>query len=400
MLATLMLVLIGATGASAQQGGPFAPRMIVNDEAITNYEVEQRTRLVQILGGAGEPGKVALDSLIDDRLREGEAKRLGVTLSDEELSEGMENFSSRANMSTDDFIAALGQAGVAPESFRDFVKANVLWRKIVRGRFGPRAQITEAEIDRALALSSPQGRASGAQVLLSEIVLRADTPEYRADAEETASRLSASVGSESEFAAAARQYSVSQSRNEGGRIPWMPLSNLPPQVAAQVLTLGPGDVSEPLALPNAIVLFQLRAIREAGAAAPETVSVEYARFLIPGGTMADALRVRGEVDTCDDLYGVAKGLPEERLIREVRPVGDVPQDIAKELAKLDDGEISYGLSTPQTAVVLMLCGRTPDLGDVEIDREAVRRSLLNQRLSGYADSYLAELRADAIIREP
>lgn len=400
MVKALLLVFLGAAMAAAQSGGPFAPRVIVNDEAVTNYEVQQRARFVELLGATSDPRELALEGLIEDRLRDSEAKRLGITLSDEEVAKGMEEFAARGNMSVDEFTAAIGQAGVAPETFRDFVRSGLLWRKVVRGRFGPRAQVTEAEIDRALASTSGTSVATGAQVLLSEIVLRADTPEYRAESSELAERLQRTIRSESAFAAAARQYSAAQSRAQGGRMGWTPLSKLPPQVATQVLTLGPGEISDPVELPNAIVLFQLRAIREAGTTAPKTVSVEYARFFIPGGTMADALRVRGRVDTCDDLYAVAKGLPEDRLQREVKPVADVPKAISSELSNLDEGEISYGLSTPDMAVVLMMCGRTPDLGDAEIDRDAVRRQLVNQRLSGYATSYLAELRADAIIRQP
>ncbi|HDR29610.1 peptidylprolyl isomerase [Rhodovulum sp.] len=395
-----VLALMGAGIASAQQGGSFAPRMIVNDRAITNFEVEQRIRFLRLLGNPPQIEKVALDGLIDDRLRMAEAKRLGIAVSPEQIEEGMAEFASRANLSTEQFIAAIAQGGVAAETFRDFVEAGLAWREVVRARFGPRAQITEAEIDRALAITSPRAAAAGAQVLLSEIVLRADTPEFRAEAERLVRELRASIRNEADFAAAARQYSVSRSRGEGGRMGWLPLGNLPPALAGQVLTLRPGQVSEPIELENAIALFQLRALREGGAATPEAVSVEYARFLIPGGSLADAMRVSARVDTCDDLYGVAKGLPEDRLVREVLPVAQVPQNIAMELARLDEGEVSYGLSTPQMAVVLMLCARTPDLGEGEIDRQAVRRQLVNQRLGEYAESYLAELKADAIIREP
>lgn len=401
ILATI-LMLAGAGAGLAQQGGPFAPRMIVNDRAITNYELDQRIRFMQLLSGAPNVEEAALEALIDDRLRMAEAARLGISLSPEELKTGMEEFAARANLPTEQFIAAIGQAGVAAETFRDFVEAGLSWRRVVRARFGPRAQITEAEIDRALALTSPGAPGSaGPQVLLSEIVLRADTPQFRAEAERRARQLKASITSEGAFAAAARQYSVSNSRGAGGRMAWIPLSNLPPEIAAQVLTLGPGEVSDPISLPNAIALFQLRDIREGALdGTPQPVSVEYARFVIPGGSLADAMKVRARVDSCDDLYGVAKGLPEERLTRDVKPVADLPEALALELAKLDENEISYGLSTPDTAVVLMLCGRTPDLGDGEVDRETVRRRLVNQRLGGYADSYLAELRADAIIREP
>ncbi|MCO8145407.1 peptidylprolyl isomerase [Rhodovulum tesquicola] len=394
------LALMGAGIASAQQGGSFAPRMIVNDRAITNFEVEQRIRFLRLLGNPPQIEKVSMDGLIDDRLRMAEAKRLGVSVSPEQLQAGMEEFASRANLDAEQFIAAIAQGGVEAETFRDFVESGIAWREVVRTRFGPRAQVTEAEIDRALAITSPRAAAAGAQVLLSEIVLRADTPEFRAEAERLVRELRASIRNEADFAAAARQYSVSRSRGEGGRMGWLPLGNLPPALAGQVLTLRPGQVSEPIELDNAIALFQLRALREGGAATPEAVSVEYARFLIPGGTLADAMRVRAQVDTCDDLFGVARGLPEDRLQREVLPVAQVPQNVAMELARLDEGEVSYGLSTPQMAVVLMLCARTPDLGEGEIDRQAVRRQLVNQRLGGYAESYLAELKADAIIREP
>ncbi|TCO70484.1 peptidylprolyl isomerase [Rhodovulum euryhalinum] len=400
LAAAAALALIGAGMAAAQQGGPFAPRMIVNDKTITNYEVEQRIRFLRLLGNPPEIEKIALEGLVDDRLRVAEASRLGITLEAEQIKAGMEEFAARANLTADQFVTAISQAGVAAETFRDFVEAGLVWREVVRARFGPRAQITEAEIDRALAVTSPQVAAAAAQVLLAEIVLRADSPQLRTEALRQAQQIRASIRDEGDFAAAARQYSVSKTRAEGGRMGWVPLSNLPQALASRVLSLGPGQVSDPVELPNAVALFQLRAIREGGPVSPRAVSVEYARLRIPGGSLAEAMRLRARADTCDDLYGVAKGLPEDRLTREVLPVSQVPKDVALELARLDEGEVSYGLSTPDMAVVLMLCGRTPDLGEGTVDRETVRRQLVNQRLGGYAESYLAELRADAIIREP
>ena len=44
----------------------------------------------------------------------------------------------------------------------------------------------------------------------------------------------------------------------------------------------------------------------------------------------------------------------------------------------------------------MLCGRAEALGE-DIDRDAVRRSLFGERLQGYSDAFLADLRADATI---
>ena len=186
---------------------------------------------------------------------------------------------------------------------------------------------------------------------------------------------------------------------------WIPLANLPPALAGQVLALAPGQVSAPIPVPNAIALFQLRALEETGAPAEQAVSVEFARYFIPGGRTADALaeaeRIKGKADTCDDLYGIAKGQPEDRLLRDTLPVGDVQGDIALELAKLDNNEVSTALTTGdgQALVFLMLCGRTLAV-NAEANRDQVRQNLLNQRLASYADGYLAELKADAVIVYP
>ncbi|MHC0052695.1 peptidylprolyl isomerase [Actibacterium sp. D379-3] len=387
--------LTTVTPAHAQQGGPFAPRVIVNDQAVTNWEVEQRMLFMRLLNSPGDLEQTAVDGLIEDRLRMDAARELGIAPSDEEVAAGMAEFAGRANLTVDAFIGELGKAGLASESFRDFVTAGLAWRQVVRARFGPRTQVTEAEIDRAVALSSRKG---AARVLLSEVILRADTPEFKIENDALAKRLSETITTTGAFAAAARSYSVSPSAERGGRIDWLDLANLPPQIASQVLALGPGEVTDPIPVPNAIALFQLRAIEESDVTEPDTLAVEYARYALPGADPAKAEKLRAELDTCDDLYGIAKGQPEERLVRETQQIGQVPQDLALELAKLDPGE-SVVLNRGGPLSVLMLCGRTPELGE-ELDREQVRLQLVNQRITSYADSFMQELKADAIIRTP
>jgi peptidyl-prolyl cis-trans isomerase SurA len=80
---------------------------------------------------------------------------------------------------------------------------------------------------------------------------------------------------------------------------------------------------------------------------------------------------------------------------------DVPADIAIELAKLDKHEVSTMLTRAggETLVFLMLCGRTPDLGQ-EIDRDTIRRLLFNERIDALAQGFLDGERADALITDP
>ena len=393
------VITLGAGFAATAQQSPFSPRVLVNDSAVTHYEVEQRVLFLKLLNTPGDLEKEAIKALIEDRLRQQAAKLAEIALTPEQITAGIEEFAGRAQLSSEEFLQAIAQGGVAQQSFQDFVVNGLLWREVVRAKFGPKIAVTEADIDRALALSSQRG---AVRVLLSEIILPA-TPEFAAQSKATAERLASTLRGEAAFGAAAREVSVSGSRDQGGRLDWMPLANLPPQIAALILPLAPGEVSQPIPVSNAIALFLLRGIEDAPGLAADAVSVDYAQFLIPGGrstgALAEAERVRARVDTCADLYGVGKGLPEARLQRDVLPMSQVPGDIGLELARLDEGESSTALVRGDALVFLMLCERRP----VSLEppsRDSIRQQITNQQLAGYAELYLSELKANAYIVTP
>ncbi|KMK67602.1 peptidylprolyl isomerase [Puniceibacterium sp. IMCC21224] len=404
-LPRLCAVVLGAffvlalpVGSRAQ--GLFAPAITVNDAVITGFELEQRALMLKLLNAPGDPSTLAREQLIDDRLRVQAAKAAGLVPAEEEVLDGMTEFASRAQLSREEFVESLGASGVAEQTFRDFVIAGVAWRQLVQARFGPRVRINEAEIDRAL--SSGGSGAGSVRVLLSEIIMPAPPPE--AEAVRARAQQIAQYTTEAEFSAAARKYSATASRGAGGRLPWQNLSDLPPVLQPLVLGLAPGKVTAPLPIPDAVALFQLRGIEETGYTAPEITAVEYAAYYMPGGRSSDTLaRARvlaGKVDRCDDLYGAAKGQPEEVLERGSKAPADIPTDIAIELSKLDPGEVSTALTRAngQTLVFLMLCGRSTAIS-ADASREDLAIGLRNRQLGSQADSYLAALRADARITE-
>ncbi len=381
----------------------FSAAVTVGNSAITAYEIEQRARFLRALRAPGAGPALAREQLIDDRLKMSAATRAGAVLQEEGLQLELESFAARANLTIDEFLQALAAQGVERETLEDFVTVGVLWRELVRARFGSRAQISDAEIDRALGQSAT---GAGIRVLLNEIILpaRPGRPGEAAKAQRDAERLSR-ITSTSAFSREASRLSVSQSRARGGRLDWVNLVDLPQGLAPVLIGLKPGEVAPPLTIPNAIVLFQLRAIEEvSGAGAAPPAAVDYAALYLPGGrsdaTLRQARRIEDSVDTCDDLYGVARKMPREALERGAKSPSDIPQDVALELAKLDAGETSISLTRAggETLVFLMMCSRVPELAQ-DTDRDAIRNQLRSQRLAGFADAYLEELRADTVIVE-
>lgn len=393
LIAALMLSVAAPLAAQ----GLFSPAITVNDRVITGYELEQRQRFVELLRAPGDPAEVARQQLIEERLKLEAASAQGIVPGEEEIIAGMEEFAGRANLTREEFVQALAAGGVAEASFREFVEAGLAWRELVRARFAGRVQISEAEIDRAL---SGAGGTGGVRVLLSEIIMPAPAPQ--AEAVNARARRISQITSEAAFSAEARRYSATPSRANGGRLPWRNINDLPPALRPIILALAPGEVTDPLPIPDAVALFQLRAIEETDYAEPDYAAIDYATYLIPGGRSAQALaeaqRITDLTDRCDDLYGIAKGQPEERLTRISRAPGEIPQDIGIELAKLDPGETSAVLTRGDNLLLVMMCGRTAAVNE-DTAREDVVAALRNRRITAYADGYLQQLLADARIVE-
>lgn len=398
-LALGLLAFVGLSSQDAQAQSVFSPAIVVNSNVVTYYEVEQRAQLYRLLRNPGDPIKTARIELVNDRLKKQATRAAGIEAANEDITLAIEDFAERAKMTGEQFIKALSEGGVEPETFRDFVKTSLEWGEFVRSRFLSRSRPSDTEIDRALGRV---GNGGGMRVLLSEIIIPINA-QNAPQVEELVDEL-AKITSVDEFAKAAAQYSATETREQGGRMDWLPINNLPPDLRPVLLALRPGEVSDPISLPNAVALFQMRDVQEITGGSPNYSAIEYAKYFIAGGRSEAALKIAAsisnEIDTCDDLYGIAKGQPAEVLVRESLPANKIPRDIALELAKMDEGEISTGLtsSNGQTLILLMMCGRTPEVSDDEV-REDLINGLVQQRLNAFSDSYLDQLRADALIIE-
>lgn len=370
----------------------FAPAIQVGDTIVTSHQLNQRTRFLSLLNAPGDPRQLAKEQLINEELQLIAASEAGVTPSDDEVKAGMEEFASRANLSADQFIEALGQNGVGAETFRDFIGAGVAWRSFIRATFAESGrEFPQDLIRRTFARTGTEG---GLRVLVSEILLPATTPETAAASRVRAREVSALAGEEA-FSKAARELSVAASASNGGALNWVALDSLPEEVRGTISRLTPGQVSAPVELENAIAVFLLRDVERVAAGTPSTLLIDYALF-ITDGDRTRAREIAEGVDVCDDLYGVAKGLPEERLIRETRAANELPADIRNALSALDENEVDTGLVRSGNAAVLMLCERKAGL-ESAVDIDIVGNRLLNARLGAIAADYLANLRANTIV---
>ena len=134
--------------------GIFDTIISVDGAAITNYELEQRILFFSFLNEPGDTLISSRQSLIDDRLKMAAGSKDGFALTPTELENAMLDFAKNSNQSLSGLLNLLNEGGVDAETFRDYVEVGVVWREVVRKRFGSQSQPTESEIDRALAAES------------------------------------------------------------------------------------------------------------------------------------------------------------------------------------------------------------------------------------------------------
>ena len=393
LICVTILYLMPLSAALAQ----FSPIRIVNERAISQYEYDQRLLFMRLLRQPGDLEAEAIKGLTDDRLRQFAAEQAGIVLTPEALKAGMEEFASRANLSGDEFIKAINQGGVDAETYRDFVQSGLVWRDLVRAKFGQRVQVSEAAVDRALTNFKPTVAIT---VLTSEIVIPA-TGAGRSSALALARRLSADLTSGGDFAAAARANSSGPTAGSGGGVDWKRLSEFAPDAAVAVRALKAGQVSSPVVLDDSVVIYLLREQAQEEIGTTGATVVDYAEYLIPndGTVAATAAKIRSQTDSCDDLYTIARGQPVDRLRRQSLPQGQLPTDVAGAIALLDAGESSTSITRGGARVYLMLCRRGAALEDLP-SRDEIRLQLINQQLGTLAEIYLEELRSEAIIVDP
>ena len=387
-----------ALQAASAQGNPFAPVITVNGLGITGFELEQRAKMISALGASEDPYKQAEEDLINDRLQINAAKNAGIEVGREAITQGMSEFASRANMSADQFLAALASEGVEPQTFRDFVEAGIAWREVVKAKYAGKIKISDADVAFTTAPEAERGK--GTRILMQEFIIPVP-PGREAEAAAIAKRVSEAT-SEASFGALAREYSATSSRGAGGRLPWTDLAKVPPTLRPIMLGLEPGANSAPIPIPNAIAVFRLRAIDEEGAKENGEQILDYAEYLIPGleteaGQSALA-KVQADAQSCNDLYGFNKGQDPALLTRETRSLPEIPSDVALQLAQMDANEISTAIRRGGNTVVLMLCSRTRPESDETPSTNQLRDRIANTRVGQFADGDLAELRANAVIQ--
>jgi len=395
----LLGALILGLALPAHAQGAFSIAYRVNEAIITNYDIDQRVKLLRALGANGpNMRQTAIDALIDDRLKQGLAADFGINLDQSALDRAIEGYAQQRNLTTQSLMARMRGAGVHRESFEEFLSTSIIWRDILRSRFGQQANPSEIELNAQL---NTYAISSASTLQLGEIVLT-----YLERGQDgtvaLATDMVAQLRNGGNFSELAKQYSRSQTAARGGVIGWVSPNRLPAQIGAAIRGLGRGGVADPIYIPSGIVIIKVLDARTVTRQieVPVSVNITYATLVIPyaegGAREAQRLanRTRRSLDGCRGLEARAAEFGSGSGVIGPISLNAVDADIGLALARLDPRE-STVVNGENAVRVVVLCDRISEMS-VE-GRATLRNQLVSQNLGALSEGLLLELRRSSII---
>lgn len=268
------LLLMTAWAAAQTARAPTASQSIeadrivavVNDEAITQYEL--RSRLLAVERQLRSQGtqlpprdvleKQLLERLIVDRIQLQFAKETAARIEDAQLDATLRRIADSNRMSLADFRAALEKDGIAWTKFREEIRDELTITRLREREVENRVSLSEGEIDNYLA--NPDSTSANEQVSLAHILLRLPdqaSPDQMLRVRARAEQALAQIKRGDDFAKVAATFSDAADAMNGGAIGMRPLDRLPNLYSDAARNLKPGEVSELLRSPTAFHIIKL-----------------------------------------------------------------------------------------------------------------------------------------------
>jgi peptidyl-prolyl cis-trans isomerase SurA len=146
--------VIAAVPQAAQAQGVV---VLVNGDPITNFDIEQRSKLLQISTHKTPVRQDVIEELINEKLKIQLLKRYMIPDVDKDVDNAFGNMARRMRQSPRDFTDQLAKSGINVETLKSRMKADIIWTQIIRGRYQASFQFTDRDIQSRIETKNPQG---------------------------------------------------------------------------------------------------------------------------------------------------------------------------------------------------------------------------------------------------
>ncbi|WP_136658715.1 peptidylprolyl isomerase [Nitratireductor sp. XY-223] len=144
----VLIVAMAIAAATAYANPALAARIaiVVNGEAITSGDVQRRVKLLQLQRERGDLKKKAREQLVEEAIKMTEISRLRAAVSDAQVNQSFARFASANKLSSKQLSQMLNQAGVGANHFKEFIRVQMSWPRVVNARFNSGGRMSTEDL--------------------------------------------------------------------------------------------------------------------------------------------------------------------------------------------------------------------------------------------------------------
>jgi len=170
LIAGCAVALVALTGGVAPLRAQ-SVAVMVNGEPITNYDIEQRSKLNFLTTHKQMSRQEVINELIDEKVKIKEAKRFGVDPTSSDIEQSFAAMSQRMRITADQLAKTLENQGIRPETMKARIRADMVWTSLVRGRYKESLQVGEKDVNEKAQEGGEKTEAEAFEYKMQPIVL-------------------------------------------------------------------------------------------------------------------------------------------------------------------------------------------------------------------------------------
>src|SRR5882724_10430926 len=151
LVAIALAALVASAAVAPRASADSSIRVLVNDEAITSFDIAQRTKLMAM---AREKGgiKEATEQLINEVIEIADAKKHGIVISDARIDQAYIQISKNIKQlgTPERLTQALASQGVIPDTLKRRLRAQMAWGQVVQAKSRVEASVKSSDVTKAL----------------------------------------------------------------------------------------------------------------------------------------------------------------------------------------------------------------------------------------------------------
>jgi peptidyl-prolyl cis-trans isomerase SurA len=375
-------------------------------EAVTKRLVEQKVALPS----QGVLRQQVLERLILQEIQMQRAKKLGVSVSDEQLNATLQDVAARNKIPFDQLPTTLEAQGIEYKSYREAMRRELTLNMLRDRDVIARIIVTPREIDQFLARQD--NAAANDEFNVSHILLSlpsAATPARLEEISRKADDIAARAAKGEDFGQLAIANSNSQTALDGGALGWRKGNQLPQFILELVTKMKPGEVSAPVRTPSGFHIIRLND-RRGGQAKVIINQIHVRHILMKTNELDDDATVREKLTKLrerilagEDFAGIASttsedpgSAPDGGDLGWTGPGAFVPE-FDRAIADLKDNEISQPFKTRYGWHIAQMLGTRSYDSTTDVRRQRAFAAIRESKADEETELWLRRLRDEAFV---